>query len=318
MGTSRTKAALGIDVGGTFAKVAAVAPSGRVLLMTQIPTRGPEGPGPFVKRLARVLEGWRLELPALEAVGLGLAGDVDSERGLLRFSPNLRGWEGYDFKRELARRLRLPVTVDNDANMAVWGGYQRELKGRARHVVGLTLGTGVGGGIILEGRLFRGATGSAGEVGHTRVEFPGEPCRCGSRGCLEAYAGSYGIVRTAQRLLAASRRKSLLRLEPDLDPARIARAAEEGDAVALEVWARTASYLAGGISNLVLLLNPEFLLLLGGVSRAGKWLLGPLRRRLEDQPFRTPFRRLRIRAADNPDWGCVGAALLALEEFPGR
>lgn len=327
--------ALGVDVGGTYAKVAAVSPSGRVLRLGEFPTQGSLGPAAFVRRVGEVLDSWRRDSAhgpqrtslwgpgpspsggsALHfvAAGLGLAGDVDSARGRLRFAPNLRGWEGYDFKTAFARRLGLRAIIDNDANMAVWGGYVMELKKRPANVVGLTLGTGVGGGLILGGRLYRGATGSAGEIGHARVEIPGEPCHCGARGCLEAYAGSYGIVRTARKLLMESSRQSLLRAWKNLEPSHIALAARRGDVLAREVWARTGRHLAVGLSNLVMILNPDVVLLLGGVSRAGRWLLGPVRSYLRKQPFRTPFRRLSLRAADNHNWGCVGAALLALEK----
>ena len=308
-----TRAAIGIDVGGTFAKVAAVTPAAKILIQTQIPTDSRLGPAAFVGRIGRLLAAWRKDRglsPA--ALGLGLAGDVDAEGGRLRFAPNLRSWEGFDFKRACQGRLGLGAIVDNDANLAVWGGYCVELKRRPRDVVGVTLGTGVGGGIVVDGRLYHGSTGSAGEVGHTLVEPGGALCHCGQRGCLEAYAGSYGIIRIAKRLLSESRARSSLR-GGALDPARIAAAADRGDAVARRVWAITGRYLGIGLTNLVLVLNPEVVLLLGGVSRAGTWLLAPIREQLHRQPFRTPFGKLTLRAADNPDWGCVGAALRALD-----
>ena len=307
--------AVGIDVGGTFAKIAAVSASGRILRLDQIPTEARRGPGPFMRRLCEALRGWRRSGLAFLGAGVGLAGDVDSARGVLRFAPNLREWEGYDFKKGFARRLRTRAIIENDANAAVWGAYVMELKKRPLTVVGLTLGTGVGGGLIVHGKLHRGASGCAGEIGHTLVEPDGEPCHCGARGCLEAYVGRYAIIRTARRLMAG--RRTLL-AAGSLEPADLAAAAEKGDKVAREVWARVARYLAVGLSNLVMIVNPEVILLLGGVSRAGRWLMDPLRRHLARRPFRTPFRRLAFRAADNPQWGCVGAALLALEEDRSR
>ncbi len=312
--------ALGVDVGGTFAKLAAVSASGRVLREARLPTEAVKGPAAFARRLTAAIGEWRDLKP--KALGLGVAGDVDSENGALRFSPNLRGWENYPLRSILARQLSLPCVLNNDANCAVWGAYVTELRRKPRRVVGITLGTGVGGGLILEGRLYRGATGSAGEIGHTRVAEPGELCHCGSRGCLEAYAGNYGIARTARRLLAARPRegKMLRRLCPDLaalEPMHLSFAADRGDALAREVWRRTGERLAAGLRDLVLILNPDVLLLLGGVSRAGRWVLEPVRAAFAEQPFRTPFERAEVRLAASPDGGSVGAALLALESLKG-
>lgn len=316
-----SRPAVGIDVGGTFAKVAAVARTGRILRLEEIPTRPAEGPAAFVGRLGALLDSWP---GPFAGAGLGLAGEVDAERGRLRFAPNMKGWDGFDFKRALTKRLRVPVAVDNDANLAVWGAYVTELKRGPRDVAGVTLGTGVGGGIVIGGRLYRGATGSAGEVGHTRVETPGEPCHCGLRGCLEAYAGSYGVLRTARKVLSERRfgGSLLFKLSPGLSrlelPA-ITEAARRGDAAAREIWARTGRYLAAGLANLIMILNPEVVLVLGGVSRAGRFLMDPVREHLSRQPFPTPFRRAKLVVAANHNGGCVGAALLALErQAPGQ
>lgn len=309
---------IGVDVGGTFIKLAAVDASGRVVRRGRLPTEPQRGPLALVEKVSRLLQTWREPAYGRAPLGLGLAGDVDAAKGRLRFTPNLSGWEGFDFKAALSRRLGRPVVVDNDANCAVWGAYATELKRKPKCVVGVTLGTGVGGGLVIDGRLYRGATGSAGEIGHTRVVESGELCHCGQRGCLEAYAGNYGIVRAARRLLSArpSSGRILRRLSPDLSaltPQHLTQAAAAGDAVAREVWWRTGGLLAVGLANVVLLLNPDVLLLLGGVSRAGRWLTEPLRQGLASQVFRTPFRHAVLRLADNHDGGCVGAALLALE-----
>ena len=211
--------------------------------------------------------------------------------------------------------LKKPVVVDNDANMAVWGGYVTELKCRPQNVVGVTLGTGIGGGLVIKGRLHRGSSGSAGELGHTKVEPGGVRCRCGARGCLEAYAGSYGILRTARLLLRRRPSRVIKQLCPhprDLDCRILASAARRGDPLAREVWERTGAALAAGLSNAILTLNPDVVLLVGGVSRAGSLLLDPIRRAFAKEPFSTPFRRVQVRIASNPQCGCVGAALLAL------
>jgi len=311
----RTRVGIGIDVGGTFTKVAVVGNSGRTLREIEIPTKSSQKASQFVARICSLLRLLESELDAdVAGVGLGLAGDVDSEQGILRFAPSLSGWNNFNFKKAFSKRLKSPIVVDNDANMAVWGGYVMELKRRPFNVVGITLGTGVGGGLIIEGKLYRGSTGSAGELGHTKIATPGAQCRCGSRGCLEAYAGSYGIVRAAQaELRRQPKKKSLLRTAGPLTPQLIAGAAEKGDPIAREVWRRTGDHLGVGLVNLVMILNPEVVLIVGGVSRAGKLLLDPINRAMQAQPFRTPFNKVSIRIAKNHNWGCVGAALLALD-----
>ncbi|MBI5239209.1 MAG: ROK family protein [Elusimicrobia bacterium] len=314
-----SRLAFGVDVGGTFAKIAAVTRAGKVLRKDEIPTDPHAGPADFTDRLCAVLGSWRRRGLRAEALGFAVAGDVDHERGRLRLTPNLPGWPGYPFRDALRRRLRLPTVMENDANAAVWGAYAVELGRRPRSLIGVTLGTGVGGGIVVDGRLQRGATGTAGEIGHTRVAWPGEPCRCGSRGCLEAYAGTYGILRLARRLLRAGpgRGRVLRRLCPNLKaltPKVLRTAADQGDPLAAEVWERTGTMLGLGLADAVMLVNPEALLLLGGVSRAGDWLLRPVRRVFRERPFGTALRAVSLRCAADPDGGCVGAALLAWEE----
>lgn len=314
------KVYVGVDLGGTSVKLAAVSAAGRVLREAEVPSEVSAGPEAFVERVGALVRAWKRKGLAVAGLGLGLAGDVDPARGALRFAPNLRGWDGFEFKRAFSRALKVPVAVDNDANVAVWGGYRIELKGKPRNVVGVTLGTGVGGGLVLDGRLYRGSTGSAGEIGHAKIERGGAPCHCGDRGCLEAYAGSYGILRTARELLAASPRRGevLRRICPDiaaLSPIHISRAADAGCELSRTVWRRTADALAVGLESMVLVLNPDVVLILGGVSRAGKWLSGPIEEHFARQPFRTAFSRAKLKLADNQHAGRVGAALLALEEL---
>ncbi len=234
-------------------------------------------------------------------------------------APNLPLWQGYPFRDAFRRRLGLATVMENDANAAVWGVYAVELKRRPRSLIGVTLGTGVGGGLVMDGRLQRGVTGSAGEIGHTQVAFPGEPCSCGSRGCLEAYAGTRAILRAARRLLRARPRagrvlRGLCPDPKDLTPKVLKIAADRGDRIAREVWERAGAALAIGLTNAVLLTNPEALVLMGGVSRAGHWILDPIRRVFRSRPYGTALRAVSLRCAADPNCGCVGAALLAWEE----
>lgn len=291
---------VGIDVGGTFAKLGLVDPAGELIESIQIPTLPAKGPADFLRRAEGVLRNW-----SFSSIGLGLAGGVDPDTGTLLFVPNLKGWTGFAFRRALERAYAVPVAVDNDANVAVWGGYKVALKGKGRTVVGVTLGTGVGGGLVVDGRLHRGATGSAGEIGHMTLELDGPACACGRKGCLEAYAGTAGILRAAKRLMK--------KLPSTADPKFVADAALAGDKGAKAVWAETGERLGQGLASLTLVLNPDAILVLGGVARAGKLILEPVRRVFAAQPFREPFRGLDLSAPAERDWGVVGAALLSRE-----
>ncbi len=291
---------VGVDVGGTFVKIGLAAKDGTLLRSVSMPTEPGRPPEEFVRRVAGAVKDWRFD-----SVGLGLAGGVDAATGTLLFAPNLRRWVGFSFKRAFERALKVRAVADNDANAAVWGGYAVGLKKRARHVVGVTLGTGVGGGLILDGRLHRGADGAAGEVGHQTLDPKGPLCGCGKRGCLEAYAGTAGLLRIARRRVR--------RVPSPLTPKALADAARAGVPGARAVWDEAGTWLGVGLSNLVLTFNPDAVLLLGGVARSGRLILDPVRRVFAAQPFREPFARLRLSAPADRDWGCVGAALLSRE-----
>ncbi len=291
---------VGIDVGGTFTKIGLVAPNGDVIHSLQIPTEPTKGPANFVRRAAAIVKAWDFG-----SVGLGLAGGVDAKTGTLLFVPNLKGWTGFSFKKAFSKSFGVPVVVDNDANVAVWGGYVVALKKKPLTVIGVTLGTGVGGGLIINGRPHHGATGSAGELGHLTLELNGPRCHCGRRGCLEAYAGTYGIVRLARELMR--------RPPSPLTPKAVADAALAGDSGALKVWDAVGTRLGQGLASLILVLNPDAVLLLGGVARAGSLVLDPVRRVFAAQPFREPFKGLDLSAPVARDWGVVGAALLSRE-----
>lgn len=295
------KYSVGIDVGGTFTKLGLVAPDGSVHESLQIPTEPSKGPAHFTRRAAAIVKAWNFG-----SVGLGLAGGVDAKTGSLLFVPNLRGWTGFSFKKAFSKSLGVPVTVENDANAAVWGGYVVALKKQPHAtVIGVTLGTGVGGGLVIDGRLHHGASGYAGELGHLTLELSGPRCPCGRRGCLESYAGTHAILRAAKARMR--------RLPSPLTPKAVAAAALSGDRGARAVWDEVGTRLGQGLAGLVLVLNPDAILLLGGVARAGRLILDPIRRVFADQPFREPFKKVVLSAPAQRDWGVVGAALLSRE-----
>jgi glucokinase len=311
-----TRVGIGVDIGGTFTKIVAVSAHGRLLAFAEVPTESGKGPRAFVGRVAEAVRSLEHTLGRKgDAVGVGAAGDVDSEGGRLRFAPNLKRFEGFPLRDALARALRRPAVMQNDANAAAWGGYVIELRRGIENMAAITMGTGIGGGLVLGGRLYVGSTGSAGEIGHMKVFPGGERCGCGSKGCVEAYAGRGAIVRSAERLLAEGPgRKSKLRLlSGKLDPREIAGAASAGDPLAREVWRRVGHALGLGVVNLVLLLNLDAVLIVGGVARAGALFLGEIERALRESPFRTPCVRVRVRIGKTDNLGALGAGLLSLE-----
>jgi glucokinase len=305
-----------MDVGGTFTKIAAVTAHGRLLASVQIPTEPQKGAKAFVARMAGAVLSLERNLGRrADAVGLGAAGDVDSVGGCLRFAPNLRRFEGFPLQSALSRALRRPVAIQNDANAAAWGGFVIELKRGVENMAAITMGTGIGGGLVLGRRLYSGSTGSAGEIGHMRIIPNGDLCGCGARGCLEAYAGGRAIVRAAEKLLAErpSRKSGLRLLSGRIEPRDIAEAAGAGDPLAREVWRSVGRAMGLGISNLVLLLNLDAVIIAGGVSRAGPLFMGEIERALRNNPFRTPCGRVRVRIGKTDNLGALGAGLFSLE-----
>ena len=296
---------VGVDVGGTFTKLAAVR-RGRLAGRGVFPTSPQFGPRRFLDRLAAEVR--RLARSAgvpLAGAGVGIAGDVDGGRGLLRYSPNLEGWENVRLSRPLSRALGCRVVVENDANVAAWGLYVLELRRRVRHMLAVTLGTGVGGGLVIDGRLHSGAWGTAGEIGHTTVFPDGDPCPCGARGHLEAYAGGRGLVR---RFFELSGRGG-----ESLTPEALASLARRGDPHAIEVWRSAGEALGLAVANAAFLVNPETVVLTGGVARARDLFLPALRKALSKGSFTTPVKRLKIRVSRRADPGAFGAAVLASE-----
>lgn len=247
-------------------------------------------------------------------IGIGVAGDIDSARGIVRVSPNL-GWKRVPLKRLMERFLHCRVSVENDAKAAAWGLYRTQVSPSVKNLLVLTLGTGVGGGIILNGSVYRGATGSAGEIGHMIINENGPLCNCGNRGCLETFVGAPHITRKVREDLErgqASSLQSLVRENPDqLSPYMLAVAANNGDAYAQSVWEGVGHALGVALGNFVYLFNPEMIYLTGGVSQANRLILTPLWQTLKTRTFKTPIGAVQIKTARGAAHiGVIGASLL--------
>ncbi len=308
---------IGIDIRGTNTKLVVMNRSGKLLAQDRFKTEADKGPRHFLRRLGAAVEGLRRDYGRqLVSIGMGAAGDVDPERGVLRFAPNLK-WRDVGLTRPLEKLTKLPCFMENDANMAAWGAYELELQRRYDNVLALTLGTGIGSGMILAGKLYHGATGSAGEAGHVKVEPGGRPCGCGGRGCLEAYCGSRAILARARELIKnedAFVRKYAAPDRERFNTICLTNAAAAGQTAARRVWEETGRRLGEGLAGLILVLNPDCVVLTGGVSRARKWFLPAMMKVLGKQQIKTPFEKVKIRVSDDADLGSHGAALFGLEK----
>jgi glucokinase len=255
-------------------------------------------------------------------VGIGAPGPLDRERGVVVVAPNL-GWRDFPLRDEISARVQLPATLDNDANCATLGEWWQGAARGARHVVGLTIGTGIGGGIIIDGRLHHGVSDVAGEIGHTTIDLTGRYCRCGNYGCLEAYASGPAIAQRAREALERDEISSLRRIVDGdltrLTAATVYDAAKMGDALARELVRDTATFLGAGIANLLNLFNPDVVVIAGGVTQAGEPLFDPLRAEVRRRAFRPAVEACRIVPGELPGTaGVVGAVATFRESEIGN
>jgi glucokinase len=316
---------LGVDVGGTNLKLAALWSDGVVIASKQIPTQADAGPEEGSRRLIDALRQLQrqegIDSGEMRAIGLDCAGIVDPEKNLVLDSPNLRRWEGFPLAERLESAFGVPTFLENDVNAMAYGEWRRGAGRGTRHMLCLALGTGVGGGLILDGRLYRGAHGAAGELGHTTLDMHGPQCSCPNVGCLERHIGSEYIAARAREKLAASEQASSLRELPGekLTPGVLDRAAEAGDVVAAQVFEEVGTLLGQGLVSLVNVFDPERVVLGGGVLKAGAKLIEPAQRVLRSRAMSVPARHVElVAAALGDDAALIGATLLAAERAAGK
>jgi glucokinase len=322
---------VGVDIGGTNVVVGLVpAVGGRPLGLRNRATASLGRTGEVVGHIVRMVEE-AMEEALTEVggsrddvigIGIGCPGPLDLERGIVLDAFNL-GWKDFELRDQLGDALGLRANLENDANCATWGEFWLGAGKEARNLVGVTLGTGIGGGLILDGKLVRGAASSAGELGHMTIDFTGRRCACGNYGCLEAYASGPNIAARAREGLEAGAESLLLDMVAgDLDritAVTVYEALVQGDAYAQEVMLETAKILGAGIANVVNVLSPEVIVIVGGVTRAGEYLFGPVRSEVRRRAFKTAERVCRIVPGDLPETaGVIGAAGLFLEVSRSR
>lgn len=313
---------IGVDIGGTFVKVFVMNEYGEIFRQEKMETDYSKGSQFFLQQLADYINRIQQEFAGQKvAVAVGAPGDVDNQNGILRYNPNLKFKDVADWP--MARILEdltgiLPA-VANDATLAAWGVYEKELNRKGNNVLVVTLGTGVGGGLIINRELYQGSNGTAGEIGHTKIADTrtGPLCGCGAHGCLEAFVGTIGIKRRVWQAAEEQPQSTLaqmVRQEKDFKIELVSRAAEKGCPAALKVWQDTGFYLGIGIANVVLTLDIDTVVLAGGVSRAATYFMPALKQVLENQQIKTPFKRLTLLTSTHPNIGGIGAAMYAIHQ----
>jgi glucokinase len=310
--------AIGVDVGGTKIAAAVVTSQGRILDEVRYPT--PQSLETLIENIARAVrevgEGYEAGGVCLAVPGLILG----SENKVI-FSPNLGAIEGVPLKDELEPRIGLPLTIENDGNAAAWGEFRFGVGSEADHLVFVTLGTGIGGGVITHGVLMRGAQGSGGELGHVTIQEGGPRCACGNHGCLEALASGTAIARRGRERAIENPGSALgtLAARRQILGEDVTRLAREGDAVALSVLEETGRWLGIGLASFVNIFNPEVVAVGGGAMEAGELILKAARREIMDRA-RPPSRDLaEVQVATlGPKSGVLGAAALARDASSGE
>jgi glucokinase len=307
---------IGVDIGGTKLAAGVVAEDGTVVQATRRETPSAH-PQAIEDAIAEVVDALR-QGHDIAAVGVGAAGFVDSDRSVVLFAPNL-AWRKEPLRDEVAKRVGLPVVVENDANAAAWAETRFGAGRGHTDTVTLTIGTGIGGGIVIDGNIYRGAFGVGAEMGHMEVVRDGLRCGCGQRGCWEQYASGRALLREAREIATSHPRRAELLLDAgDGDPdgfggVDVSVAARAGDEAAVEAFRVVGEWLGHGIASLAAVLDPSVFIVGGGVSEAGELLLGPARaaflERLSGAAYR-PIAEIRQAELGN-NAGLVGAADLA-------
>lgn len=315
---------LGIDLGGTQVKTALVSRSKELLSKDSRPTHAAEGLDAVLDVLAdsadAAIAGAGRSRDDLMAVCVGAPGPGNPHTGVVFSPPNLPGWKDVPLAELMTERLGVPCFIDNDANVACYGEFWMGAGQGVQSMCLLTLGTGVGGGIVVFGKLLRGIDGTAAEIGHMIVQRDGRPCGCGARGCLEAYGSVPGMVQTAVEGIESGRKTVLMDRcggNPEtLTGEMISDVAAAGDEFAIGVIQETGAWLGVGISGLINLFNPEKVVLAGGMTNAGPVLIDAIRIRALHDAFDVPANRVEIvPAALGEDAGVLGAAGIALDRL---
>ncbi|MDH4100822.1 MAG: ROK family protein [Nitrospirota bacterium] len=314
------KYAIGVDLGGSNLRVGVVTKDGEVMERAKEPSNVSEGVEAVVNRLVNQLkERVRYAGKGLCGIGVAVPGVVEHASGIVASAPNLPGWKNVPLLEMLQNELNVPVEIENDSNAFALGEKWAGAGESFNSFIGITLGTGIGGGVMVDGRLVRGADGMAGEVGHMTVSLDGPHCNCGNNGCLETYSSARGIADRMREAIEAGG-KSLLYKETGgnlykINAEMVYNAAREGgDPLARNVMRKMGTYLGVGVANLVHLLNPEAVIIGGGVAAAWDIFADTVQKEVEKRCFEKPAKRVKIcRGILGDDAAIIGMARVVFD-----
>lgn len=298
------KKVIGIDLGGT--KIAGIICdiNGKNARFLQIPTRAKKGRQFVLEQIFALIKELKGHTPAraIKAVGVGAPGEVLAGKGIVNYPPNLPGWKRVNLKKIIERRTGIRTVVDNDANAAALGELKFGAGRGFKNFLYITVSTGIGGGMIMDGKLYHGSDGTAGEIGHTNTGEKELRCSCGRIGCLEAYASGTGMRKLAK-----------LRLQRDLDSKALAKLAKAGNSGAKKVIAEAGRFLGIAFANYINIMNPQAIIIGGGVVKMGALLFDPIRKTIKQYALKVPLSRVKVLTAKLGDkvgvWGAVALGL---------
>ena len=314
-----TRVAIGVDLGGTNLKMALVSDNGDILFDLRKDTHAEKGVDFILSEIGEGIEILlkRAKNQPLAGIGIGIPGPVFYEKGVVSYPPNLPGWKEEPVRDRIQNMFEFPVFVENDANVAALAEKAHGAGKGYNHILCITLGTGVGGGLILNGKIYHGAVGAAGEFGHTTINFQGPRCNCGNYGCIERYVGAQYIVERALEKLGKYPGSSLSGFanNPEkISPKLINQLAQRGDNLCRETLRETGEFLGIALASVVNLLNLELIVIAGGIANSGEILFEPIRQKIKTLALPLPGSIVKVVKAQMGDRsGVVGAAQLAFE-----
>jgi len=314
---------LAIDLGGTKIFAAIISDKGQVIAKERYLTLADEGPQSVIGRIFsaidHLLSQRNLNLSQLDSISIAAAGAIDFKKGLITSSPNLPGWHDIPLRDIVKEKYKVNTFLINDADAAALGEHHFGAGQGVNNLIYLTISTGIGGGIIINGRLYSGASGSAGEIGHMTIDVNGPRCNCGNIGCLEMLASGTAVAKEAVQRIKQGERSSLTEIVggniEDITAEKMSIAAQNGDSLASEVILKAATYLGVGLANVVNIFNPEMIIIGGGMAKMGDLLLNPARQVVRERAYQLSAQAVQIVPAQlGDDAGVLGAAVFAFQQ----
>ena len=309
---------IGVDIGGTNVKIALVDFDGKIIYSNTVPTRAEMGYEAGVNNIKQAIKELMQETgesaKTIEAIGFGLPGQIDYKEGIVKNLPNIPGWVNIPLAKIIEDEFSIPTRLDNDVRCAALGELNFGAGKGCENLICITVGTGIGSGIVLNGKLVRGASNAAGEIGHIKMDMTGGPlCGCGDYGCFEAYASGPAIVTMAKEYISGGKSAKYKEMATDgiITPYIVAQAALQGDAVSIQIFKQMGKIIGTGLSSVVNLLNPEKIIIGGGVADAGSILLDPIKATIADRAMPIQANAVQVVPAQLANTaGVIGASLL--------